>query len=67
MMLRHTFKNEPAAKAVEDAIDKVLEDGYRTADIAAAGGKAASTSEIGELVAQTAVELANVSYAYHAV
>jgi 3-isopropylmalate dehydrogenase len=68
MLLRYTAKNEPAARAIELAIDKVLDEGYRTADIAPAGhGRIASTTEIGSLVARYSVELANISYAYHAV
>ncbi len=68
MLLRHTAKNEQAAKAVEDAIDKVLGEGFRTVDIAQAGcKKLASTEEIGGLVAQYAVEQANICHAFHAV
>lgn len=68
MLLRHTAKNEQAAKAVEDAIDKVLEEGFRTVDIAQKDCKrVASTEEIGGLVAQYAVEQANICHAFHAV
>ncbi len=68
MLLRHTAKNEQAAKAVEDAIGKVLEEGFRTADIAEKScSRIASTEEIGTLVAQYAVEQANICYAFHAV
>jgi 3-isopropylmalate dehydrogenase len=54
MMLRYTFKNEPAAAAIESAIDKVLAEGYRTSDIAEKGANTSSTTEIGELVAKYA-------------
>ena len=33
MMLRYAFSLEEEAKAIENAVDKVLEDGFRTADI----------------------------------
>ena len=33
MMLRYAFSLETEARAIEDAVDKVLNDGYRTADI----------------------------------
>lgn len=68
MMVRYTFKNETAARAIEEAVDRVLEDGYRTVDL---GGKdhpkLVSTKEMGSLVARYAVENANLSHAYHAV
>jgi 3-isopropylmalate dehydrogenase len=68
MLLRHTAKNEQAAKAIEDAVGKVLDEGYRTADIAQKGcKKVVSTEEIGGLVARYAVENANICYAFHAV
>jgi 3-isopropylmalate dehydrogenase len=66
MLFRYTAKCEPAARAIEQAIEKVLGEGYRTADIAS-GGPVSSTTEIGSLVARYSVELANISYAYHAV
>lgn len=59
MMLRYTIKNESAARSIELAIDKVLEHGYRTADIATTERLAPSSTEsIGRLVAQYAVEIA---------
>ncbi|MGH9818621.1 MAG: 3-isopropylmalate dehydrogenase [Pyrinomonadaceae bacterium] len=59
MMLRYTLKNDRAAAAIESAIDKVLEQGYRTADIAETGSSGpVSTETIGQLVAQYAVEFA---------
>lgn len=50
MMLRHTFNLEIEAKAVEDAVSKVLQDGYRTGDIMSEGMKLVGTKEIGELI-----------------
>ena len=68
MLLRYTEKNEAAAAAVEKAIREVLEDGYRTVDIAPENcTKIVSTEEMGSLVGRYAVESANISYAYHAV
>lgn len=68
MMLRHSAKHEPAAVAIESAIDKVLELGYRTADIAEKMSSGpTSTETIGRLVAQYAVEAANTNLALHAI
>ncbi len=68
MLFRHSAKNELAADAVEDAIAKVLDEGYRTADIAAVNcSKIVSTVEMGRLVSGYAVESANINYAFHAV
>ncbi|NLK88254.1 MAG: 3-isopropylmalate dehydrogenase [Clostridiaceae bacterium] len=50
MMLRYSFKQYAAADAIEDAVRRVLEKGYRTADIASAGNTVTETSEMGELV-----------------
>lgn len=64
MLLRYTAKNEAAAKAVENAIERALADGNRTAEIA--GGseiKVISTEEMGALVARYAVE--NVAQQAH--
>lgn len=68
MLLRYTAKHEQAATAIETAIRQVLEEGYRTADIARGNYKySVSTTEMGELVTQRAVENANVVHAFHAV
>lgn len=68
MLLRYTAKNEPAARAIETAINDILDQGYRTKDIAsAAHERVLSTTEAGELIARRAVEYANVNYSYHAV
>ena len=68
MLLRYTAKNEQAALAVEDAIRSILDEGYRTIDIAETGCRMiVSTAEMGTLVASRAIEHANVKYAYHAV
>lgn len=67
MLLRHTAKNEAAAIAIEEAIEQVLDEGYRTADIASPSSKKpARTSEIGRLVAEYAVKLAGPNRAHAA-
>ena len=49
MLLRHSLGLETEARAIEAAVDDVLNAGHRTVDIAA-GGKSVSTSEMGSLV-----------------
>jgi 3-isopropylmalate dehydrogenase len=63
MMLRYTLKNEAAAIAVESAIDRVLAEGHRTADLTTDRANAVSTSAIGDLVASYAREAASSSAA----
>ncbi len=67
MLLRYTAKQPAAADAIDTAIDRFLDAGHRTIDIARPGEKSVSTTEAGKLVAQYAVESANVAHAYHAV
>jgi 3-isopropylmalate dehydrogenase len=50
MMLRYSFKLEEPARLIEAAVQKVLLDNYRTADIMAEGMKKVGTKEMGELV-----------------
>lgn len=45
MLLRYSLGLETEAKAIEDAVEKVLNDGARTADIAPRGGSFVSTNE----------------------
>jgi len=52
MMLRYSFDLDEAADAVENAVKKVLEDGYRTGDIMSAGCMQVSCSEMGSLIAE---------------
>jgi isocitrate/isopropylmalate dehydrogenase len=55
--LRHTGKNEAAAKSIEDAIDLALANGFRTADIVGNDSDIrVSTSEMGELITNYAAE-----------
>lgn len=55
MLLRHTAKNDSAAACVEQAIDRALEEGFRTVDIAG-GGAHIGTAELGDVVCRYAVE-----------
>lgn len=52
MMLRYTMQLEEEARAVENAVNKVLEEGYRTADIMSPGKNLVGTREMGRLVAE---------------
>ncbi len=49
MMFRYTAKCDAAALTIESAIESVLDQGHRTADIAR-GGRTVSTSEMGDAV-----------------
>ncbi len=57
MMLRYSFDLDKEADAVEAAVKKVLEDGYRTIDIMPqsesqrAAVKQVGTAEMGDLIA----------------
>ncbi len=50
MMLQYSFDLSNEANAIEKAVEKVLEDGYRTKDIYVEGTKLVGTNEMGELV-----------------
>lgn len=50
MMLRYTFREETAAKAIEDAVGKVLDQGLRTGDIMSDGMTQVGTQAMGEAV-----------------
>ena len=50
MLLKYGLKNDEANDAIENAVKKVLKDGYRTADIMSDGCKLVGTSEMGELI-----------------
>lgn len=68
MLLRQTARLEEEAADIEAAIGVVLDAGYRTRDIAqGTGGHLISTAEMGQLVAEAVVELADMRHAYHAV
>ncbi|KLV02425.1 3-isopropylmalate dehydrogenase [Photobacterium aquae] len=51
LMLRYSLGEEDAARAIEQAVSQALEAGELTADLAG-GGKALSTSEMGDRIAQ---------------
>ncbi|HAZ32069.1 MAG TPA: 3-isopropylmalate dehydrogenase [Dehalococcoidia bacterium] len=52
LMLRYSFGLPREAGAVEGAVNRVLEEGYRTYDIMAEGMKKIGTREMGELIAE---------------
>ena len=52
MMLRYSLNQEELAKKIDIAVIKVLDKGYRTADIAFEGDKVVGTMEMGDLIVQ---------------
>lgn len=50
MMLRYTFDMNKEADKIEKAVAKVLDQGYRTADLAKPGDKVLGTKEMGDAV-----------------
>ena len=52
MMLRYSLGMSDAAAAIESAVGKVLDQGLRTADIVADGGKSVSTAVMGDAVVE---------------
>tara|TARA_B100000029_G_C17533672_1_gene944105 strand:+ start:172 stop:1266 length:1095 start_codon:yes stop_codon:yes gene_type:complete len=50
MMLRLSFGLEEEATAVENAVDRVLLEGYRTSDISGDGGNLVNTSTLGDVI-----------------
>ncbi|HJM82564.1 MAG TPA: 3-isopropylmalate dehydrogenase [Nitrospinota bacterium] len=53
MMMKYTFGYPDAAKDIEDAIQNVLNGGYRTQDIYTKGMKQVGTKEMGQLIASS--------------
>ncbi len=51
MMLRYSLDLDEEARAVEDAVQKVLSDGWRTGDIMSEGCRLVGTKEMGDLIA----------------
>jgi 3-isopropylmalate dehydrogenase len=51
MMLRYSLDDPATADRIEAAVEKALEDGFRTGDIAEDGCKTVGTSEMGDAVA----------------
>lgn len=52
MLLRYSLHEEEAAKAIEAAVDKALEDGYRTPDLWKEGFQKANTEEITKVICE---------------
>lgn len=52
MMLRYSFDLDEEADAVETAVKKVLNDGYRTTDIYSEGTKKVNCSQMGDLICE---------------
>ena len=50
MMLRHSFDQGAAADRIEKAVEDVLNEGYRTADIQEPGCKLVGCKQMGQLV-----------------
>ncbi|MEE3395505.1 MAG: isocitrate/isopropylmalate family dehydrogenase, partial [Candidatus Onthomonas sp.] len=50
MMFRYSFGLSAEAQAIEDAVDKVLADGWHTADIAGSDEQLVGTDKMGELI-----------------
>ena len=50
MMLKYSFGLQEEAKAIEDAVTKVLAQGYRTGDIMREGMKKVGCKEMGRLI-----------------
>ena len=51
MMMRYSFHLADEAAAIENAVDAVLEEGWRTPDIAEPGIQTVGTRKMGELIA----------------
>ncbi len=51
LMLRYSFGFEEGARAIEEAVRRVLEEGYRTPDLMKPGAREVATAEMGSLVA----------------
>jgi len=52
MMLKYSFGLLEESKAIDDAINKVLDEGFRTGDIMSEGMKQVTCSQMGDLVAE---------------
>ncbi|MDX2226626.1 MAG: 3-isopropylmalate dehydrogenase [Verrucomicrobiae bacterium] len=51
MMLRYSLHEEEAAAAIETAVEKTIDKGYRTADISSEGTTKVGTARMGDLIA----------------
>ena len=52
MMLRYSFDLDREADAIEQAVQQVLTEGWRTGDIMSEGCKRVGTAEMGDLIAE---------------
>jgi 3-isopropylmalate dehydrogenase len=50
MMCRYSLACEPAARSIEEAVVRTLEEGYRTRDISLGGDRVVGTREMGERI-----------------
>ena len=50
MMLRYSFDLDKEADAIEQAVERVLQDGYRTIDIMSDGMTQIGTKEMGDRI-----------------
>ncbi len=57
MMYKYTFKQDGIAEAIEKAVAKALEDGYRTPDIHTDGTILVGTTEMGDKIVENLVKL----------
>ncbi|WP_432763887.1 isocitrate/isopropylmalate family dehydrogenase [Escherichia coli] len=55
LLLRYSLDADDAASAIERAINRALEEGIRTGDLAR-GAAAVSTNEMGDIIARYVVE-----------
>ena len=51
LMLRYSFGLQAEASAIEQAVEHVIEEGYRTEDLREAGKQVIGTQEMGRLIA----------------
>lgn len=59
MMFNHTFHMQKAAEVIEEAVERTLAGGYRTADIFSEGCKMVTTEEMTEIIAANLTEIVN--------
>ena len=52
LMLRYSFSLEEETRSIEDAIEQVLADGYRTKDIMEEGAELVGTDRMGDLIVE---------------
>ena len=52
MMLKYSFNLNKEASAIEEAVSKVLDQGYRTSDIMSEGKILIGTQEMGRRISQ---------------